>query len=176
MEQIAVALGGKPVPTPGKGDSLPNAKPVDPIESEFRKVMDEYDALTLRLAKTRVGRVLATFPADRGWGDAELQIEFSSTDKTRIEQARKLLTLRGHIRDQAQKAESSLAQRTAYLRTKATSKKEELLDDIDNLIRKSELDVKFRTAALRSIIDDLKTLADEIDPPAKEGSARKPGS
>jgi hypothetical protein len=138
------------------------------IVAEFKKVMAEYDALVLRLAKTSVGRLLATIPVDKGWGDAELQNTFGS-DKAKIEQGRKLLTYRDQIDKQSRQAETAVVERSSRLKSKETTNVEDTHPEINELIRKNEQDVRFRTAAIRGIVDDLKTLADEIDPPAKEG-------
>jgi hypothetical protein len=160
MEKLAIALGAKPA-APAAGEP---AKTVDANEAEFKKVMAEYDDLLLRLAKTRVGRVLATIPVDRSWGDAELQNEFGSNETARIEQARKLLTLRGQIYNQARQAQNALTERKSRLLSKSAGG---VIPGIDDEIKKNEQEIKFRTAAIRGIVDDLKTLANEIDPPAK---------
>jgi hypothetical protein len=39
-----------------------------------------------------------------------------------------------------------------------------VIPNIDGEIKKNEQEIKFRTAAIRGIVDDLKKLADEIDP------------
>jgi gas vesicle protein len=115
-----------------------------------------------------VGRLLATIPVDKGWGDAELQNTFGS-DKAKIEQGRKLLTYRDQIDKQSRQAETAVVERSSRLKSKETTNVEDTHPEINELIRKNEQDVRFRTAAIRGIVDDLKTLADEIDPPAKEG-------
>ena len=62
-----------------------------------------------------------------------------------------------------------MSERANRLKSKETAKEEDLLPEIDDLIRKNEQDIRFRTATIRGIVDDLKTLADEIDSPAKKG-------
>ena len=47
---------------------------------------------------------------------------------------------------------------------------------LDELIDRAEQEVQFRTAAMNGIIDDLKKLADEIDPPGKNSGRIKTGN
>lgn len=138
------------------------------LAAEFKKVMAEYDAIILRLAKTSVGRLLATIRVDRGWGDKDLQVTLGA-DQAKIELGRKLLTLRDQIYQQSREAEISLNERANRLESKATAKEHELPALIDELIRKNEQDIRFRTATIRGLVDDLKVLADEIDPLVKKG-------
>jgi len=146
----------------------PAADAPDPVEGEFKKVMAEFDAITVRLAKTSVGRLLATIPYQTAWGEAELQLAFASSEKAKIDQGRRLLTYRDQVMAQAVRATSAFSQRTYQKEQRLTKKKEDQIPNIDDEIRKCEHDIRFRTATIRGIIDDLKKLADEIDPPDKK--------
>jgi hypothetical protein len=138
-------------------------KAPDPLEADYKKVMAEYDALALRLAKTRVGRLLAVFPPQQ-WPSTEVEKALANDEK-KTQLGIRLLTLRDQFREQSLKAEGALSAKRQNLFTKGL----ELSPHLDELILKNEQEVQFRTAAMRGILDDLKKLADEIDPPANKG-------
>jgi hypothetical protein len=144
-------------------------------EADFKKVMAEYDALTERLVKTPVGRLLATFKPGYGWGDAELQNALS--DKAQQAAGRRLLTLRDQIGTQSadvRKAVSELPQyRTGLDQVRA--EKPAATDTrgaLEDAIRVRERAIRFGTEAIRGMVADLKKLADELDP---AGKAPAPG-
>jgi hypothetical protein len=141
----------------------------DPLETEFKKVMAEFDAIALRIAKDPVGRLLATIPPYMGWGDAELQNALGP-DKAKVDQGRRLLTFRDLILKQARQAEDSLTLRVNLRMRMKDESPSNNVNDME-LNRKAEQDLRFRTATIRGIVDDLKKLADEIDPPAKKVAA-----
>jgi hypothetical protein len=132
-------------------------------DDEFKKVMADYDALVLRLAKTQVGRALALFPPGKGLGFNELSQSFPN-DGAR---AYRLLEKRGQILAQADVADKALTSRANELKDlkkhpdwdKETQAKQE------ESIRKHEHEAKVATAAMRTFVEDLKNMADEIDPP-----------
>src|SRR5262249_61707959 len=96
-------------------------------------------------------------------GDVENAV---GSDHTKVDRGRKLLTIRDQITLQATTAETAINERASRMRSRATKKKEDLIPNIDEEIAKNEQDIRFRAAAIRSLLDDLKKLADEIDPPA----------
>ncbi len=137
----------------------------DDPKAEFKKVMSEYDALVLRLAKTKVGRLLATIEPDQSWSTSKIESEVG-TDSKMVAQGERLLRLRDRLRAQAFFAEKALSSRESALERKAIARNElKSGDDTAEMIQKSENELKFRTAALRGILNDLTKLADEIDPP-----------
>jgi hypothetical protein len=138
----------------------------DPVEGEFKKVMAEFDAIALRLAKNPVGRLLATIRPGYGWGDAELQNAFGS-DKAKVDQGRRLLNFRDEISKQAREAETSVTARFNIRKQRMDGTLSKDFNDAE-VIRKAEQEIRYRTATIRGIIDDLKKLADEIDPPDKK--------
>ncbi|HKA07566.1 MAG TPA: protein kinase, partial [Gemmataceae bacterium] len=146
-----------------------DAPDLDPLETELKKVLAEYDALVLRLAKTEVGRLLATISADRTMPESDIQATFGKDEK-KIDQARRLLKLRGQITAQERTARTSLNERNNRRESKQKAKKEDLIPNIDEEIRKNEQDVRVRTAAIHSLVEDFLKLADEIDPPAKKNA------
>jgi hypothetical protein len=141
--------------------------PPPTVESEFKKVMADYDALVLRLAKTKVGRALALFPAGKvatadGFNEA-------FPNPYDLGQAKRLLDKRGQILAQVNAADKAISDRTAAL-VRQKQAEHELADpatrtQITEAIQKAEHDAKVATAALGTLIDDLKKMADEIDPP-----------
>jgi hypothetical protein len=139
--------------------------PPPTVDDEFKKVMAEYDALVLRLAKTQIGRVLAMFPPGKGMGFNDLSQSFPKPDDGA--QAYKLLEKRGQILAQADVAEKALASRARDLQDlkKHPEWPKELQTTQEESIRKYEHEAKVAMAALRTFVDDLKKLADGIDPP-----------
>ena len=119
----------------------------------------------LRLAKNPVGRLLTTLPT---WAVADMNALFGQ-DKDKAEQAQKLLTVRGQITAQAGQAEQSLVRRVDIRKQKADGSLGRDVD-ADEVIRKAEQDVKLRTVTIRGLLDDMKKLADEIEPPAKKNA------
>src|SRR5262249_53513246 len=102
-----------------------DAPDLDPLETELKKVLAEYDALVLRLAKTEVGRLLATISADRTMPESDIQATFGKDEK-KIDQARRLLKLRGQITAQERTARTSLNERNNRRESKQKAKKEDL--------------------------------------------------
>jgi Protein kinase domain len=141
-----------------------DAPDTDPLEAPLKKVMAEFDALVLRLAKTEVGRLLATFPIDRTPAEAEFDDILGRNEK-KVAQASRMLKLRGEIAAQERMARTSLNERNNRKESKQKAKKEDLIPNVDEEIRKNEHDVRVRTAAIRSLVDDFRKLADEMDPP-----------
>jgi hypothetical protein len=141
--------------------------PPPTVESEFKKAMADYDDLVLRLAKTRVGRALALFPSGKSWTVGEFTEAFPNTlDQS---QAQDLLRKRGQILTQVDAAEKALTPRNNAQR-QLKDEPDRFKDPAaraaqDESIRKFEHEAKVATAALRTLIDDLKKLANEIDPP-----------
>src|SRR5262249_49259434 len=123
----------------------PLGKPIDKPdtdpESDFRKVMGEYDALALRLAKTSVGRLLATIPTTRKWTEGDVERAVGS-DQVKIGRATKLLTFRDQVTVQATKAETAINERTSRMHSRATKKKEDLIPNIDEEITKNEQEIR----------------------------------
>jgi hypothetical protein len=129
--------------------------------------MGDYDALVLRLAKNPVGRALALFPPSNSWTADQFRQAFPNAMD--LSQAQALLEKRGQILTQAEAVAKALKDRTAAL-LRQTQAKQEVVDpasrtQISEAIQKAEHDAKVATAALRTLIDDLKKLADGIDPP-----------
>jgi hypothetical protein len=141
--------------------------PPPTVESEFKKVMAEYDALVLRLAKNPVGRALALFPADKVRTADKFNEAFPNPYD--LGQAKRLLDKRGQILAQMAAADKAISDRTAaILRQKQAE--HELADpatrtQIGDAIQKAEHDAKVATTVLRTLVDDLKKMADELDPP-----------
>ena len=141
----------------------------DPLETEFRKVMAQFDAIALRLAANPVGRLLATIESDATWDENTLAVPLGQ-DPTKIQQGSKLLRYRGQIASQARQAEASLRTRVQIRKHKADGSLESGFN-ADEAIRKAEQEVRLRAATIRGLLDDMKKLADEIDPPAKKAAA-----
>jgi serine/threonine protein kinase len=141
--------------------------PPPTVDSEFKKVMADYDALVLRLAKTKVGRALALFPSGKSWTSDQFSQAFPNPYD--LGQAKGLLDKRGQILAQVDAVEKALSARYSAQRllkdepdrfAKAADRA-----SIDELIGKHEHDAKVAATALRTLVDDLKKMADEIDPP-----------
>lgn len=139
----------------------------DPFEGELKRMMVEYESLKLRLAKTTVGRLLATIPEDGGWSMPAVKSTVGPDERMQ-KQGERLLTLRGQITTQVAKAEAAVSERAARMKSKAESKKENPVPNIDEAIGKSEQEARFRIAAVRGLVEDLAKLADEIEDPDKK--------
>lgn len=143
------------------------AKVADDLSPDLKKALAEFDALKVRLAKTEVGRVLAIIPPDKEWSTVELGDLFAG-DGEKTEPARKLLKLRDQIRLQ----HMSLKVASDFVKTKqampAGIGDAQEIDAIIKKVRESEQEIRLRTATIRGIVDDLKKLADQLDPPAKK--------
>jgi serine/threonine protein kinase len=150
------------------------AKPGAATLAEYKKLTDEYDALTVRLAKTDVGRLLATIPPSVGWGDSDLHLAFGDK-KDKISLGRRLLTLREQLLKQhsaVSQAALNIFNTSRYLDEARTDpKKQEGVESLEASIRQDEQKAKFHTEAIRGMMADFRKLADEIDPPPskKEG-------
>jgi Protein kinase domain len=136
----------------------------DEATAEFKKAMADFDALVLRLAKTQVGRLLSSIQYERKWSDDDL-VEAFGIDQEKIDLGRMLLRYRDQARSQAVLAEKALGESAALQK-----KQKELgvTQKIDERIRMYAQDVRLRTATIRVIVEDVKKLADQIDPPAKK--------
>src|SRR5262249_44211961 len=117
-----------------------DAPELDPLEVALKKVVAEYDALALRLAKTQVGRLLATIPADGNYTDDTIQSTVG-TDEKKIDQGRRLLKLRYEITTQARMANASLSERDHRRLVKQANRKDDQGRDFEEEIRKNEQDV-----------------------------------
>jgi signal transduction histidine kinase len=147
----------------------------DDIEVEFKKVMSEYEALVLRLAKNRIGRILALVEPGRGWSTAILELNGVAAGDQ--EKAGQLLGLRSQILTQAEAARVARFDAKKYraeqeeLRSKLDTKK---ADEYGEMVETVDHDFRVRTAAISSLVNDLKALADDIDPPEKKTEPRDP--
>jgi hypothetical protein len=136
----------------------PAAK-ADNLDAEYKAVMAEYDALTLRLANTPVGRVLALLPPREGWVTEKVR-QAIGQDKDKVDRAVRLLEIRDKIISQADKADRAL---TARHNVRVVETADETWRA--EVVAMHGQEIKLRTVALRGLVDDLKKLADEIDPP-----------
>jgi hypothetical protein len=139
----------------------------DRLEGELKQMLGEYEALKLRLAKTTVGRLMATISEDGGWSTLAVKSTVGSDEKM-IKQGERLLTLRGELTTQVGKAQTALNERSVRLKSKVESKKEDQIPSIDEAIAKNEQEAKFRIAVIRGLVDDFAKLADEIQGPEKK--------
>jgi serine/threonine protein kinase len=137
-------------------------------DAELQKLMAEYDALVLRLAETRVGRVLALYPPQNSWQPDEVRKQFGGR-VAEGDLAVWLLEKRTQIQTQADRARGALTVRSNLLRQKAeqATGKAKAGDSasLDEGIRNQEQDVKLATIALRGLIGELKKFADENESP-----------
>ena len=144
-------------------------KGTSPTEAEYKKLMAEYDALTVRLVKTEVGRLLAVIPPPpHGRGDSDI---VKVVGNERLSVGSKLLDLRDEIYKQSSQAARGITSMNGYrenVRTIENDPKEaKRVDEIRQLIQETEQQIKFRTEAVRGMLVDFKKLADEIDPPGE---------
>jgi serine/threonine protein kinase len=139
-----------------------------PVDAELKKVMGEYDALTLRLVNTPIGRILALVPPDRQWNEGEMTA-VAGGDPAKRGQAIRLLDQRRHILDQADLAQKAINARAVAIKQQANDPGRFLEKDAraanEEVIQKNEHDAKVRITALRGLIGDLKKITDELDPP-----------
>ncbi|HVK14200.1 MAG TPA: protein kinase, partial [Gemmataceae bacterium] len=141
-----------------------------PAEAEYKRLMTEYDALTVRLVKTEVGRLLATIKPDDKRTYDDLEREFPNYPG-KSEQGTRLLTLRKQILEQSSSAQTAITNRNRFTndlaRIRTLKEKPETVDpdDMEKSIREDEQKAKFHTEALRGMIRDFRKLADAIDPP-----------
>lgn len=138
-------------------------RPVDTVEVAFRKVMKEYDELCVRVAPTSLGRLLALFPENRGWGDSELQLHFGSGNKEQIAKARQMLTLRDQIYKQATEARQSF-QSAELVREAIRRDPLAATDAWRDELNRDEQRARFRTATIEGLVADLKKLMEPVDP------------
>jgi hypothetical protein len=121
--------------------------------------MAEYDELTLRLVNTPTGRALALTESA---SPSESDLSTGGVPQSSWPLASKLLALRAKILAQKSLAEAHLSD----LHRPAGQGFQIAPSVIQGL--------KFRTGALRGLVDDLKKLADEIDsPPTLEAERKK---
>jgi serine/threonine protein kinase len=150
-------------------NQVKSVKLVDSIETDYKKVMAEFDALVLRLVDTPIGRILALFPPDRSWNSAEVKNAMDGREE-KSKPAVKLLEARSNILSQASRADTALTNVFNVRQQRARAQSENATADylavFDDNIAKSEHEVKLRTIALRGLVADLKKMADELDPPA----------
>jgi hypothetical protein len=147
------------------------ANGTDDLSPDLKKALSDFDALKVRLAKTEVGRVLAIISPNRAWSETEIADMYAGQgDKT--ESARKLLKFRDQIRVQNELADTFTKTRSDLLKSKQALSTapgdREKLTAIEEQIRSCEHDIRLRTATIRGIVDDVKKLADQFDPPAKK--------
>ena len=132
-------------------DELDPPKPTaETLEAEYKKVLAEYDALLLRLVNTRVGRVLALYDKEP---NSDKYLKDAGVPDAAVPTAWKLFDLRQKILAQKHDADEHLSR--LHMKNNAT-------------VPTDEHGLKFRTGALRGLVDDLKKLADELDPPDKK--------
>jgi hypothetical protein len=146
------------------GDLKKLADEIDPPGPavECPKLLAEYDALVLRLAKTPIGRLLAT-TKPKEWR--------VGTDLPPADQATavKLLNLRDQVVAQKEAFEGhtrGLKDSTGWkARLEASKGDPEALATHANYIKTHEAGLKLATETLRGLVRDFRKLADEIDPP-----------
>jgi hypothetical protein len=149
------------------------ADEIDPpptADAEFKKVMAEYDALVLRLAKTTGGRLLAiTKPGNWGEGDITVAV---GPDQTQLAAGKKLLWARDQINYQSSEAGRALkdleGQRQRLKELKEQKAAANRLAEVEDQLRKAEQQLKFRTVTLGEFVGDVRWVADLWDPPAKK--------
>jgi DNA repair exonuclease SbcCD ATPase subunit len=132
--------------------------------------MAEYDALVLRLARHRVGRVLTIVAAT--WNEQSLgQRGYEGVD---LATAVKLLNLRDEIKIQAENAASAVRvwrENQQNLAKYTGPGSEQSRTSLTESIRANERTLKESTETIRGLVADLKKLADELDPPGKKADA-----
>jgi len=132
-------------------------------EEEFKRIRDDYDALLVRLAKSKVGRALVVIK--RGsWNDADLAEQNLPADKKEL--ASRMLKLRDEFLRQWSKGDE--AARDLALCASSRSPGNLRNAEIDARARKGEADLKISNETMRGLLEELNKLADTIDPPAKK--------
>jgi Protein kinase domain len=127
----------------------PPKETAETLEADYKRVLAEYDALLLRLVNTKVGRVLALFEKEP---ISDKYLKDVGVPDAAVPTAWKLFDLRQKVRAQKHDADEHLSR--LHIKNNAT-------------VPADEHGLKFRTRALRGLVDDLKKLADELDPPGK---------
>jgi hypothetical protein len=128
-------------------------------EAEFKKLMDEYEELRVRLVKTPTGRLLVTLQGS--WSE----IAIKASPGADVTLGIKLLHLRGEIETQSTEYTRSINE-LASIKTKLsrTGQDQNAVDRAE----KETQNIQLRIQVLRGLIVDLKRLAEEIDPPGKQ--------
>jgi hypothetical protein len=134
-------------------------------EGQFKKVMAEYDALVLRLARHPVGRLLAV--AARNWDQNDID-QLVDLDDAGKKTAGRLLRLRHQLLAEKDRAEE-LVRNIANNRLLAAKDPVQRADD--EPIRSMETGLRVSTEAARGLLAELTKLADELDPLAKKADA-----
>jgi hypothetical protein len=135
--------------------------PLPSSEEEFKKLITEYEALLLRLAKTTVGRIQTKIKPNLV-APVEIPSDFTQEQKVL---ATKLLNLRNEFVDQWRLFEGSQEGLDASKKDRQASAKGDpkKLADAEAAMRKHETDLRLHVEVLRGLTVDLKKLADQIE-------------
>jgi hypothetical protein len=140
-------------------------------DAELQKLMAEYDALVLRLAETRIGRVLALYPPQNSWQPDEVRKQFGGR-VAEGDLAVWLLEKRTQIQTHSDRARGALTVRSNLLRRKTEQAAAKAKADdgpaLDEGIRTQEQELKLSMIALRGLVDELKKFAEENETPKRK--------
>ena len=140
-------------------------------DADFKKAMAEYDALVLRLAKSRIGRVLALIEPKSSWSRTDLGATgVRSADLSITVQ---LLQLREKILKQVELADKARLDAIDYRKQQEIAQME--LDakrarELDDMAHRADQNRMVHIAAIRSLVDELKKIADDLDPSGKNSA------